>query len=176
MTTATLDLSAVHGAVRRGRNINLAIAITSLVLGAGMLAAAIWAPDSTFGPQNVGRLRIACAVVGGVFTLVAIGMLVYARTMWRPENAPVARLITERPGDIRWIYVEEVNANLAGHTVRKTQAVKVGDAAGKLHTLMTKNADVERVLDLLRRRAPEARFGFDRDAAREFRQLKRRAA
>jgi len=171
-----LDLSPVHGAVRRSRNINVGVAILSLVLGLGMLAGAIWAPDSTMGEQNPHRIRIACGVIGGIFTLVAFAMLAYARSMWRPETAPVARPIAERPDDIRWIYVEQMNANVAGHTVRKTHAVKVGDAAGKLHTLMTKNEDVDRVLDLLRARAPNARYGFDRDAASAFKALKRRAA
>jgi hypothetical protein len=170
------DLSLVHGAVRRGRNITLAIAVCTLALGAGMTAGAIWAPDATFGTGNVHRIRIASAVVGGIFTLVALGMLWYVRQLWRPEQAPVARLIAERPADIRWIYVEQIDANLAGRTVRKTRSVKVGDAAGKLHTLLTKNADVDPVLDLLRARAPHARFGFDKDAAKTFKQVKRRAA
>ena len=110
--------------------------------------------------------------------LAGAGMGWYARQIWTPERAPISRLIAERPADIRWIYVEQVDANLAGRTVRKTQNVKVGDAAGKLHTIMTKNQDVDGVLELLRTRAPAARFGYDADAIAAFKQVKltRRAA
>jgi len=148
-----IDLSVVHAGIRRTRNTSLATGILVLVMGGGMLAGAV------FGSSN----RVALGVIGGLFFALALLMLRWAASMWDPRQAPVARLIGERPGDIRWIYVEQINSKVAGATVNQSHAVKVADANDKLHTIMVRNRDLERLLADLRAAAPAALYGYDKE-------------
>ncbi len=146
-----IDLALVHAAVRRTRNTTLAAAILVLGVGGGMVAGAV-AGDSH---------RVALAIIGGLFVLLAAVMLRMVASLWNPARSPVARLLDERPADVRWIYVEQIDSRVGGVTVKKTHAVKVADAADKLHTLMIANRDLDTLLTSLRAAAPSALYGYD---------------
>lgn len=148
-----IDLELVHTGVRKTRNTSILVAVLTLALGGGMVAGAIAGSDQ----------RVALAVIGGIFLAVALFMLRWAGTMWDPRRAPVARLVGERPGEIRWIYVEQINSQVGGATVKKSHAVKVADAAGKLHTIMIPTKHLDPLLAQLRAAAPAALYGYDQE-------------
>jgi len=171
MTTDNLE-SLVHRGVRRSRNIMVSVGVVGVVLFVGLAAAGKWAPDDTFGPDHVHRMRVAAVITGGILGALCLLVLVQGIRLWDPARAPVARLVLERPADIRWIYVEEIASKAYGVTVNRTRTIKIGDAAGKLHTLMTRSNDTDRALELLAARAPQARRGYDADARKAFKAVK----
>lgn len=181
MTTSTTDnLEAiVHRGVRRARNILTGISIAGLALGVGMMAAGKWAPDDTFGPDHVHRFRVASVITGAILGALSVYLLATAIRIWNPARSPIARLVVDHPDNIRWIYVEEIASKAYGVTVKRTRNIKIGDAAGKLHALMTRGAEVDAALALLTARAPQARVGYDAEARTAWKQVKalrRRAA
>jgi hypothetical protein len=175
MTTDNLE-SLVHRGVRRSRNILVTVGIVGLVLFLGLAAAGKWAPDDAFGPDHVHRMRVAAVITGGILTVISLVVLVQGIRMWNPAQTPIARLVVDRPADIRWIYVEEFASKAYGITVKRTRNIKIGDAAGKLHGLMTRGTEVDAVLAMLAARAPQARQGYDDAARKAFKALKRQAA
>lgn len=168
--------SLVHRGVRRTRNILVSVGVVGLVLFVGLAVAGKYAPDDAFGPDHVHRFRVAAVITGAILAAISLLVLVQGIRLWNPARAPVARLVLDRPADIRWIYVEEIASKAYGVTVKRTRNIKIGDAAGKLHTLMTRGSEVDAVLAMLAARAPHARQGYDPDARKAFKAVKRQAA
>ena len=147
----SVDMSLIHASVRKTRNTALLVAFITIAMGGGMVAAAV--AGASHG--------VAAGIIGGLFLLLGAWMVRWAASLWNPARAPVTRLIAERPRDIQWIYVEQINSTLAGQTVKKTHSVKVVDERDKTHTLMVANRNLDAVVSGLRAVAPDALHGYD---------------
>ena len=115
-------MDVLVAAVRRTRNQYSWMAVPVTGLGLGMLVGGTAAGE----PMTT---RVLCGVFGALFAAfgLAIGRLAY--TMRNPERAPVVTLVKERPQEVAWIYVQQIDSQAAGVSVRKTHNVKAATFA-----------------------------------------------
>lgn len=137
----------------------LGVALTGLLSGAmgaylvGNIFAK-WEPMST-------ALLILSGLVGTVF--MAVGLLCLYVAL-RPD--PLLRLIFNEPNRIAWVYTENIRLYS-----RETQNVNlyIYSTDKKRHFLMSTRKNVDSLLEVLKARAPHARFGYDKDFEKTFR-------
>ena len=156
-------MDVLVAAVRRTRNQYSWMAVPVTGLGLGMLVGGTAAGE----PMTT---RVLCGVFGALFAAfgLAIGRLAY--TMRNPERAPVVTLVKERPQEVAWIYVQQIDSQAAGVSVRKTHNVKVANVDGKTYTLAVASDQIEGLLTLLSQASPQAAGGYSKELEAQYKQ------
>lgn len=152
----------ILGAMRRTRRSFIITTALALPTGGFMVAAPAWSNEAR-------NITIACAVIGAIFLVFGAYLAWMTARLWRPESSPLMRVLRERPGDIAWIYEQQVNSRAGGVTVARAYNIQIRLVDGKGHNLSVKGADRDEVMRLLGEIAPAATFGYSRELAKQFR-------
>jgi hypothetical protein len=153
-----LDLIVVS--VARTRNVRLAGAILFFLFG--VLFALVPLADDEGGVGQIVGLEVLAAIT---LALAAwLGAVAYR--LRDPRRNPIVELVTERPGEIAWVY-EQVTRGRGGVTVL-TAILKKAD--GKSVDIRLTQADAGPVLAEIARRAPHAARGFSPEIEKQYRE------
>ena len=117
------------------------VAAIVLPFGAFCLSAPAWSDEGT--GTTVGVMAIGALCVGvGAFAIKMIA------AHWDLDQAPPVRVLRERPGDIVWIYVQEIQAGAYG-VQRRTFNIQLALRDGKTLTLAVKRKHRDELMALL---------------------------
>ena len=122
------DLELVVRSIRRTRNKLGCGFLLCLGIGIGFIAGGIFSEEA----------KAAMIILGAICVLLA---LVGAKIVWPnldPENAPLVRLLRERPENIAWVYsaVDPGSGGVWG----RTMSVTVNDVDKQAYTFTVKAA------------------------------------
>ncbi len=144
----------VLGALRRTRNAWYAVGLGLLVIG---LPVTILPHFSDEAPH----IQNAASAAGLFFVVVAGVLLHKAWQLHDPIRAPLTEMLLNRPRDIAWVYIEQINSRAAGVTLSRAQIIKVCTVGKKTLPLNVSGDQVDAVMAALYAYLPHATFGYD---------------
>lgn len=163
MTTRPLP-PLLAASIRSTRTMFVIAALGILAAVALSILAIVYDDTATRG------MAIGLGVFAGVCGLLEVWAVYKVAQHWVPERAPVARILLDRPDDVVWIYVQEVQGQAYGVQMRKHN-IKLALADGRtLLTLSVPHKRKDELLELLARLAPRAVFGYSRELAKRYKQ------
>jgi len=145
--------------LRRTRRAFLLVTFLALPMSIFMIAAPAWSSESH------GTI-VASVVIGAIFLVTGGYMAWMTARYWVPERSPLGQLLVQRPGDIVWIYVQEIRSH-SGPIVARSYGIRICTAQKTL-TMGVKARNKDAALGLLAEIAPQATFGYSRDLAKQF--------
>jgi hypothetical protein len=150
------------------RSRNMAIGLVGFLLLAGPLIAIVPSFDAEATAGTLWALR----GLGAVCVALAGYLALQAYKLRDPRKNHIVDLLTERPHDIAWFYVEEVQVRYGG----KTRTVRLWKTDGKQVAISLVAEDMDAILAEIARRAPHAAQGFTPENQRRYKQVKQARA
>ena len=147
----------VEKSVRRSQPALYALAALFGVLGLGLVSSGLWPHLS------------AVALFGLVLFAIAT---VPFRFAWRnrdPRNAPLLKLLRERPHEIAWAYENQVTTKVYGTAVARAFHIMIRTVDGKIHVFTVRAGEPATFLAWLSRLAPRATYGYSKEREKAFR-------
>ena len=148
------------------RSRNMAIGLVGFLLLAGPAIAIVPSFDKEATAGALWGLRGLGAVCIALAGFVAF----QAWKLRDPRKNHIIDLLTQRPHEIAWFYVEEVQVRYGG----KTRTVRIWKTDGKQVAISLVVEDMDAILAEIARRAPHAAQGFDPATQKLYKQDPRR--
>lgn len=137
---------------------------------------ALYALVALFGVLGLGLVVSGLRPhVSGIalFGLVPLAVAaVCFRFAWRnrdPRNAPLLKLLRERPHEIAWAYESQVTTKVYGTAVARAYHMIIRTIHGKVHAFTVRAGEPAMFLAWLSRLAPHATYGYSKEREKVFR-------
>ena len=152
----------LYASIRRTRNISFSVGSVLLLFGTGMIIGGFVAEESAG--------TLVFLILFGALTMGFGGLVFWMG--WRnrrPETSVIARQLTQKPGDICWIYIEQIQSGAYGAKVGKGQlTIKLGLVTGKTLSLSVAHGNAEEIMELLGEMVPGATKGHSSEREKSF--------
>jgi len=137
---------------------------------------ALYALVALFGVLGLGLVVSGLRPhVSGIalFGLVPLAVAaVFFRFAWRnrdPRNAPLLKLLRERPHEIAWAYESQVTTKVYSTAVARAYHIIIRTMHGKIHAFTVRAGEPATFLAWLSRLAPHATYGYSKEREKAFR-------
>ena len=147
-------------ALRRTKKTCITLFFFLLLFGGGLALASGWSTENQ-------AVTITCTVFGVVMALCSLAIGRQAILYWDPMTSPVMAILRDKPGEIVWIHVVQMNTQSGGITVQKTYSVRVWTDK-KPYNLNVKAEQKDELLSVLSAIAPQATCGYSKALKRQY--------
>jgi hypothetical protein len=149
------------------RSRNMMIGLVGFLVLAGPAIAIV----PSFDEEATAGALWALRGLGAVSLALAVFLAFHAYKLRDPRKNHIVELLTQRPHEIAWFYVEEVRVRYGG----KTRTVRLWKTDGKQVAISLVAEDMDAILAEIARRAPHAAQGFTPENQRLYEQAKQQA-